>query len=440
MTIHRQLQVRIDRTVIGTLATQNDIWRFTYARDWQDAPNSFALAPSLPLAAQEYIDGADLRPVQWYFDNLLPEENLRSVLAKEARIDDADAFGLLTYYGGESAGSLTLTAPDGPPAPIGVVPLPLPELDARIRDLPRATLMQAAPKRMSLAGAQHKMVVCVQGDALFEPLPGSSSTHILKPDNQSEDYPHSVINEYFTMRLAGAVGLNVPAVRRLYTPAPVYIVQRFDRTVESDGQVRRLHIIDTCQLLNKSRAFKYEQATLATLTQAALLCTARALTRLHLYRWVLFNYFIGNGDNHLKNLSFHISHGDIRLAPAYDLLSTSVYDTRAFRSDPVWPRTQLALSLGDATRFDRVDRTTLLRTGHELGLTPAIAQRELDKMVGDIPMHADQLLQEVEAEYPALLANSPAPDQAALHQAGELRLLRAIRHVVLPDTLRSARE
>ncbi|WP_454688596.1 HipA domain-containing protein [Achromobacter aloeverae] len=440
MTPYRQLQVRIGERQIGTLETRNDIWRFAYAREWLDAPDAFPLAPGLPLTTQEYVDGADLRPVQWYFDNLLPEENLRSVLAKEADIDEADAFGLLSYYGAESAGSLTLVTKDEPSAPVGRLPLSLPELDARIRNLPRATLMQGAPKRMSLAGAQHKMVVCLQDGELFEPLPGSPSTHILKPDNQSESYPHSVINEYFTMRLARAAGLEVPAVRRLYTPEPAYIVERFDRVVLAGENVQRLHIIDTCQLLNQSRAFKYEQATLASLARAAHLCTARAQTRLRLYRWVLFNYFVGNGDNHLKNLSFRISHNDIRLAPVYDLLSTSVYDSRAFGSNPVWPRTQLALNLGDATRFDQVNRATLLRAAHELGLATATAQRELDKMISDIPVQADRLLKEIEIEYPALLAASPDPDQAALHQAGELRLLRAIRHVILPDTLQTARQ
>jgi serine/threonine-protein kinase HipA len=45
------------------------------------------------------MDGATQRPVQWYFDNLLPEEGQRSLLAADATIDKADAFGLLAYSG-----------------------------------------------------------------------------------------------------------------------------------------------------------------------------------------------------------------------------------------------------------------------------------------------------------------------------------------------------
>lgn len=426
MSTARQLLVRINDATVGTLSTQDDIWRFAYAPEWIASPQAFALAPGLPLSTAAYIDGATQRPVQWYFDNLLPEEQLRSVLAKEAQIDEADAFGMLGYFGAESAGSLVLAAPDAIAAATGLQPLPLPELNVRIRNLPRATLTHKSPKRMSLAGAQHKMVVVYRNGQLFEPLPGTPSTHILKPDSQSADYPHSVINEYFSMRLAAAVGLNVPTVHRLYAPEPAYIVERFDRRTGPDGSTQRLHIIDTCQLLAKSRAFKYEQATLGTLVQAVEQCTAKAATRLQLYRWLVFNYLLGNGDNHLKNISFLISHEGIQLAPAYDLLCTAVYDTRSFSESPVWPKTQLALSLGQATQFEHVNRAVMLQAGADLGLSKGTATRELDKMLKTLPEHADRLIAAIEASYPA---------QATNYQAGELRLLRAIRHVIVQDTL-----
>ena len=45
--------------------------------------------------------------MQWHFDNLLPEETLRVVLAKDAKIEGEDAFGLLAYFDAESVGSST---------------------------------------------------------------------------------------------------------------------------------------------------------------------------------------------------------------------------------------------------------------------------------------------------------------------------------------------
>jgi serine/threonine-protein kinase HipA len=67
------------------------------------------------------------------------------------------------------------------------------------------------------------------------------------------------------MRLARALGLDVPPVSIRYVPEPVYIVERFDRRVARadtapDGmpllEVQRQHTIDACQLLDRARAFK----------------------------------------------------------------------------------------------------------------------------------------------------------------------------------------
>ena len=117
----------------------------------------------------------------------------------------------------------------------------------------------------------------------------------------------------------------------------------FERRIGTQGRTERRHIIDACQLLNKSRAFKYQSAILAALAQIVEYCRNRASTRLELYRWLVFNVLVANGGNHLKNLSFLVSAEGMELAPAYDLLSTGSYHTRAFgneRADwpgPHWP-------------------------------------------------------------------------------------------------------
>src|SRR5690606_13214324 len=143
---------------VGTLQEVAGLWSFQYVADWLSNPRAFALSPHLPLTAEPLLDGASKRPVQWYFDNLLPEEGQRVLLARDAKLDAADAFGLLASYGAESAGSVTLLPPDAAPQTDEPLrPLPDDALEARIRQLPRAPLTHAAIKRMSLAGAQHKL-------------------------------------------------------------------------------------------------------------------------------------------------------------------------------------------------------------------------------------------------------------------------------------------
>src|SRR5882724_9720224 len=243
----RALTAFLNDVRIGTLREGNDLWSFEYDAKWATAPDGFDLSPRLQRTTLAHHDGGSDRPVQWYFDNLLPEEQMREAVSKEANIHGDDAFALLEYLGAESAGSLVLLQPgQNVNEPSGLRPLSDHELAQRIRNLLRVTLSSGAPKRMSLAGAQNKLLVVYRDGALFEPVGSEPSTHILKPNHVSDDYPASVINEYFVMSLAHKLGLQVPPVFRRYTPEPVYIIERFDRLVDNTGRTQRRHIIDAC--------------------------------------------------------------------------------------------------------------------------------------------------------------------------------------------------
>jgi serine/threonine-protein kinase HipA len=438
----RELKVTINEGSVGSLKEENDLWAFEYSAEWTSLPRGFDLSPALPRAQAQHRDGASNRPVQWYFDNLLPEEAMRTVLAKEAQLSAEDAFGLLGYFGAESAGSLLLRNPLQPePAERGLKPLPLAELSQRIARLPGTSLTKDAPKQMSLAGAQHKLLVVIDGDQLFEPLSGTPSTHILKPNHVGVEYPSSVMNEYFTMRLAKALGLWVPEVRRMYVPQPVYIVERFDRLrPKGSPDVQRRHVIDACQLLNKARTFKYSAATVATLAQAADLCRSRAAARLQLYNWLVFNVLVGNADDHLKNISFLVEPSGIEIAPAYDLLCTAVYDTRAIANEKAqWPATPLSLSIGDASTFEEVRRSHLVEAGRILGLSEATATRQLNRFAATILSKADQLIADIQTESDKAIAASPEPEVARRFLAGEMRMLDAARRIVLAEMARRLR-
>ena len=433
---NRELRVTVNELAVGSLRESNDLWAFEYSSSWAEAPYGFDLSPALPRADRLHTDGASNRPVQWYFDNLLPEEDMRTVLAKEAQLSTEDAFGLLGYFGSESAGSLVLRDPEHSIGDEGGLrPLALTNLSQRILNLPRVSLTKDAPKKTSLAGAQHKLLIVLEGDELFEPLSGTPSTHILKPNHLGSDYPATAMNEYFTMRLAKAVGLRVPEVRHLYVPQPVYVVDRFDRTRSANGiDVQRRHLIDTCQLLNKARTFKYTAANLATLEQAVTLCRSRAAARLQLYNWVVFNVLAGNADNHLKNISFLVDSSGIHIAPAYDLLCTTIYDAKVFAADNAhWPASPFAISLGEAANFADVRRTHVLAAGRVLGLSQDTATRQLDRVLKIFLGEADALISRIEAETERSVAASANPRIAGANRGREIRLLNAIRHIVLGE-------
>jgi serine/threonine-protein kinase HipA len=415
----RQLRAWFNDRQVGTLVDTGSVWSFQYTDAWLADPRGFDLSPALRRRAEPIEDGGSARPVQWFFDNLLPEEEARRLLSREARIPPSDAFALLAWYGAESAGALTLLPPDELPAPGGLEPLPPEELSGRIRRLPRHSLTEGAPKRMSMAGAQHKLAVVLQHDQLFEPVGLTASTHILKPDHVDvEQYPHSVANEWFCMALAGALGLPVPPTTIRRVPEPVYLVERFDRQRVQGGILRR-HVLDACQLLSLDRALKYQQATPSTMAQLVGACREKARTRQRLFRWLVFNTLVGNGDAHLKNLSFHVEPTGISLAPHYDLLATATYLPAG-----TWATAELSWRLGAATRFGDVRRSHLVEFGTEIGLPAGLAAKLLDEIRQPLPAAMDRMLQQLETH--------PAVELAA----GELRLLRQVRFGLAEEMLR----
>ncbi|RYE40864.1 MAG: type II toxin-antitoxin system HipA family toxin [Hyphomicrobiales bacterium] len=431
----RTLQVLINGALVGALRDEDNIWAFQYESTWLESPSAYSIAPSIPLASGWQVDGASVRPVQWFFDNLLPEELMRQVLAKEVGVESADAFGMLERLGAESAGALVLQAEGAEPAEKGTVELPWDELSKRIQSLPRTSLNKDAPKRMSLAGAQHKMVVIFdpKRQALSEPLKGTPSTYILKPNSTAEGYPNSVINETFTMLLAARLGLNVPDVWNLYLPEPAFIISRFDRAA-GEEETNRLHALDGMQILNEPAHNKYTSATIPKLNELIGLCRNKALARMQVFRWIVFNTMVGNSDAHLKNISFLVDHEGMRVAPFYDLLCTAVYHTPAYSDDAaVWPQEKLASPVAGALHFSEVTYEKLIETGLAFGLSKHTVARDIGKLVGTLRVAADEISETLEASMrdPAGPHGIPTPET----MGAESRLLRAIRRIVIEDML-----
>lgn len=429
MNAARTLHVWINQHRVGELRDENDAWAWRYHEAWLHQPQCFALSPHLPLAAEWQHDGSSQRSVQWYFDNLLPEENQRHLLAEDAQVDAADAFALLAHYGKESAGSLVLLPANTTPSKHQQTqPLSHHALDKRIRMMPQTPLTHDAPKHMSLAGAQHKLAVIWQDEQFFEPTGNTPSTHILKPDHPSKAYPHSVINEWFCMQLAKRMGLNVPQTHRCYVPSPVYVIQRFDRHLHH-ATWQRQHCLDACQLMGLSRQFKYQQGSIDTLAALANACRGSAIVKTQLFTWLVFNALIGNGDAHLKNLTFFIDRVGIRLAPHYDLLSTAVYQSTAFDQSQ-WPQTPLAWPIGTIRHFSDISRQTLLHAGARLGIQTATAQRLLERQ-------CSRIIKQAEALYADMLEDNQTrqnqqPSLGITFDA-ETRCVRAIIHTIIKD-------
>lgn len=429
--MERSLCALINNIIIGTLKEVNGVWSFQYSEVWLNDSARFALSPYLPLQVEPLLDGASVRHVQWYFDNLLPEEGQRQLLARDAQLRDADMFGLLTYYGAESAGSLTLLPLDMAISYVGGLKLLSDQdLSHRIRQMPSVPLTHAAIKPMSLAGAQHKLAVVLQDNQLLEPSGTEPSRHILKPNHPDIDkYRDSVINEWFVMRLADRLGLDVPAVYRRYVPEPVYLIERFDRIYQGNFWYRR-HTIDACQLMGLDADFKYNQGSIENLSKLAQVCRNSANARIRLFTWLVFNILVGNDDAHLKNLSFLVSEKGIQLAPHYDLLSTMCYESGALKD------VKLAWPILGANYFSEVNKILLIESAHVMGLAKSAAQRVIDDQCNRIFEMALSLYKEVEEENSLLVKQR---SELSTTSERELHSLRTIVYKVIKNMVQILR-
>lgn len=366
---------------VGTLEIENGRWTFSYATEWK----GYALSPRFPIATQKFEDTADARSVEWFFENLLPEGRLRDLIASRDRIDPRDTWALLIRHGQDTAGALSLI-PEGFDRVTEdlLVPLAREALqekieESRARNLPLMASWEEI--RMSLAGAQEKLGLRIDaGGMMFLPEGSAPSTHIVKPENASADFPHCPANEFFCMRLAHELKVQVPAVGLLHLPEPLYVIERFDRVPLAGGIFGRLHQIDLCQALGVAPSKKYESEGGLGLHHLFGVLRGSFIDRPivaanAVVQWVAFNYLIGNLDAHAKNIAFLMRGQKSAVAPFYDMLCVEAY----------LPRQTMSMAVAGENKPGWVEGPHWDAMAYEAGVAPRLVRGILSRMSADLP-------------------------------------------------------
>lgn len=147
---------------------------------------------------------------------------------------------------------------------------------------------------------------------------GLYGDYILKPP--SDHYEQLPELESVSMHMAAVCGLNVVphSLVKLQDDTLCYITKRVDRTRKG-----KLLMEDMCQLSERLTEDKYKGSH-EQVAKLVLKYSANPLLDVsNFYEQVLFSFFTGNSDMHLKNFSLLEKEGvGLVLSPAYDLVPT----------------------------------------------------------------------------------------------------------------------
>jgi serine/threonine-protein kinase HipA len=195
------------------------------------------------------------------------------------------------------------------------------------------------------------------------------ATHIVKFWEQNE-YPQLAANEFFCLKVAEKCRLDVPP-HRLAEDALALVIDRFD--LRPDGTYRGFE--DFCVLNARRTDEKYRGSYETSIMKRF----AEFANSLHvgedlesLFTLIVINCALRNGDAHLKNFGivYDDVQGEARLAPVYDLVTTSVY----------LPKDSMALTLNGTTQW--ASAKELQRLGEtRMGGSPARVRSILERII-----------------------------------------------------------
>jgi serine/threonine-protein kinase HipA len=370
---------------VGTLGYESleEQFSFVYAESWRQQRAAYSISPHLLLFGNQPAASSTVRR---FLENLLPEGRALEIVTTTHQIVRNNIYGLIRVLGQETSGALSFSSePVAPHAATTRREITREEFAARMAD--RADIPMSVwdgRVRLSIAGYQDKLAVYIEGERMFLVEGALASTHILKPEPARGRLPMLVANEHFCMHLAKRLGLSVANTSLQRLPDPVLVVERYDRLRQPEG-VRRLHAIDSCQGLDLPAAYKYERnfgsgrdvahirdgVSFERLFSLSADTLRPAVTRLHLLRWALLQFLIGNSDAHGKNVSFFCSPDGLTLTPFYDLVSVVQYGELD---------QELAMAYGDEFRAEQITPYDWAMFAEQTGTARSLLAREMRRM------------------------------------------------------------
>ena len=298
------LNVKVNLNRVGELIKENEEFIFSYTSENKDDFISLIM----PIRQKPYIHNK-LHPI---FEMHLPEGYLLSIIKKHfSKLLKTDDFGLLNIMAPSIKGRVSYESDF-----LRVeTNLTLDDLLHSKNDNLFDELLDRFALNSALSGVQPKVLATVENKATLK-----IDDYIVK--SWGDEYKELALNEYYCMKIVKLSNIEVPEFY-ISDDEKLFIMKRFDKIEDS-----YIGFEDMCVLMGKQRDDKYEGSCEQVVKTIKTFVSSqnKKSSLLEFFKMTYLNYRLKNGDAHLKNFGLiYEGINNIKLAPAYDVVSTTVY-------------------------------------------------------------------------------------------------------------------
>ena len=397
--------------------------QFSYMDEYLDEANAVPVSISLPLQRERFSAGQ----TRQFFEGLLPEGFTRRSVAQWLHLDENDYLSILYQLGRECLGAVRVLK-EGETQAASYEMITKQQVKALAAEGAQKSAEIVSKSHLSLTGASGKVGLYYDtaGNQWYLPQGTAPSTHIVKQSHVRLE--GIVTNEQLSMMTAAKCGIEVPKSFIIDLGSGednevLYATRRYDRTFEGAADTisgllapLRLHQEDFSQALGISSANKYEKEHTGYMRRMFELLRQFSSNPIvdqgKLWDIIVFCYLLGNTDAHVKNFSLLYGRDlrSIRLAPAYDLVSTTVYESST---------REMSFYIGNALLTDEITETSFREAATEIHIGERFASRRYNYICN----HFREALRETAAELQeAGFSKAKEIEEKILHTGGYAKL------------------
>ncbi|MCR5391541.1 MAG: HipA domain-containing protein [Lachnospiraceae bacterium] len=359
--------------------------RFSYSKEYISRNDSKAISVALPIQDEPFSP----EQTKVFFDGLLPEGFMRKSIANNMHLDENDYLSILYNLGKECLGAIRIDESDE---------LQESWYEAITSEQVEKLAAEGTTKsteiviktHLSLTGASGKVGLYYDDKEGKWYLPGglAPSTHIVKQSHVRLD--GIVTNEQLSMLAARKCGIDISEsfivnAGKGIDSEVLFATKRYDRIIDETspmiGNLKRPHRIhqeDFAQAMGIASFEKYEREDRNYAEK--MFEIIRNYTRspledqLRLWNRIVYNFVLGNTDAHIKNYSLlYDPHMEgISLAPAYDMLSTVIYESAT---------RDMSFNIGGIRNLDSIDEERFKLMASRVGIGEKIAMTNYHKVL-----------------------------------------------------------